>query len=79
MTPSSLSLRQSGTLASVSAIAAMLRTQIEAADKAAGGKVFGQMLNAPGKSIPPCTHSFAEVKAFYRWLDVDPGSLGGES
>ena len=39
MTPQNLSRRQFGALASVSAIAAMLQTQIEAADKAAGGKV----------------------------------------
>jgi len=37
MNPPSFSRRQFGTLASVSAIAAMLQTQIEAADKAAGG------------------------------------------
>ena len=37
MTPTHLSRRQFGTLASVSAIAAMLRSQIEAADTAAAG------------------------------------------
>jgi hypothetical protein len=34
-------------------------------------KVFSQMLNAPGKSIPQCSRSVAEAKAFYRLLDVD--------
>jgi hypothetical protein len=34
-------------------------------------KVLGLMLNSPGKSIPQCTHSVAEAKAFYRLLDVD--------
>jgi Transposase DNA-binding len=32
-------------------------------------QVFGHMLNSPGKSIPQCTHSVAEAKAFYRLLD----------
>jgi hypothetical protein len=32
-------------------------------------KVFGQMLNAPGKSIPQCSHSAGEAKAFYRLLN----------
>ena len=34
-------------------------------------KVFGQMLNSPGKSIPQCTRSAGEAKAFYRLLDVE--------
>jgi len=34
-------------------------------------KVFGQMLNSPGMSIPQCTGSLAEAKAFYRLLDND--------
>ncbi len=34
-------------------------------------QVFGLMLNSPGKSIPQCTHSVAEAKAFYRLLDHD--------
>lgn len=32
-------------------------------------KVFNHMLNSPGKSIPQCTNSVAEAKAFYRLLD----------
>lgn len=34
-------------------------------------KALAQMLNSPGKSIPQCTHSVAEAKAFYRLLDTD--------
>ena len=34
-------------------------------------KVFNQMLNSPGKSIPQCSRSVAEAKAFYRLLDVE--------
>jgi hypothetical protein len=34
-------------------------------------KAFTQMLNAPGKSIPQCSPSVAEAKAFYRLLDVE--------
>ena len=34
-------------------------------------KVFSQMLNSPGKSIPQCSRSVAEAKAFYRLLDVE--------
>ncbi|WP_395747569.1 IS4 family transposase [Prosthecobacter sp.] len=34
-------------------------------------KVFTQMLNSPGKSIPQCSRSVAEAKAFYRLLDVE--------
>lgn len=33
-------------------------------------RAFSQMLNSPGKSIPQCTRSVAEAKAFYRLLDV---------
>lgn len=33
-------------------------------------KAFSQMLNTPGSSIPQCSRSFAEAKAFYRLLDV---------
>ena len=52
MTPSNLSRRQFGTLASVSAIAAMLQSQIEAADKAAGGKVRHSACKWCYKDIP---------------------------
>lgn len=54
MTPSMLSRRQFGTLASVSAIAAMLRAQVEAADKAAGsaGKVKHSVCKWCYKQIP---------------------------
>ncbi len=52
MTPTHLSRRQFGTLASVSAIAAMLRSQIEAADKAAGGKVRHSVCKWCYKEIP---------------------------
>jgi hypothetical protein len=34
-------------------------------------RVFSQMLNSPGKSIPQCSRSVAEAKAFYRLLDVE--------
>lgn len=34
-------------------------------------KVFSQMLNAPGLSIPQCSSSLAQAKAFYRLLDVE--------
>jgi hypothetical protein len=34
-------------------------------------KVFNQMRNSPGKSIPQCSRSVAEAKAFYRLLDVE--------
>jgi len=34
-------------------------------------KVFSQMLNSPGKSIPQCSRSVAQAKAFYRLLDVE--------
>ncbi|MFM7605577.1 MAG: hydroxypyruvate isomerase family protein [Prosthecobacter sp.] len=47
-----LSRRQFGTLASVSALAAMLQTQIEAADKAAGGKVRHSACRWCYKDIP---------------------------
>ena len=52
MSPSNLSRRQFGTLASVSAIAAMLQSQIEAADKAAGGKVRHSACKWCYKDIP---------------------------
>ena len=52
MTPSNLTRRQFGTLASVSAIAAMLQTQIEAADKAVGGKVRHSACKWCYKEIP---------------------------
>ncbi len=53
MNPTHLSRRQFGTLASVSAIAAMLRSQIEAADKAAaGGKVRHSVCKWCYKQIP---------------------------
>lgn len=34
-------------------------------------KAFSQMLNAPGASIPQCSSSLAQAKAFYRLLDVE--------
>jgi hypothetical protein len=34
-------------------------------------KVFSQMLNSPGTSIPQCSASVSEAKAFYRLLDAD--------
>jgi hypothetical protein len=34
-------------------------------------QAFSQMLNAPGASIPQCSSSPAEAKAFYRLLDVE--------
>lgn len=34
-------------------------------------KVFSQMLSSPGKSIPQCSRSVAEAKAFYRLLNVE--------
>jgi len=34
-------------------------------------KAFSQMLNTPGSSIPQCSSSVAEAKAFYRLLDVE--------
>lgn len=34
-------------------------------------KVFSQMLNTPGASIPQCSASVGEAKAFYRLLDTD--------
>ena len=52
MSPSNLSRRQFGTLASVSAIAAMLQTHLEAADKAAGGKVRHSVCKWCYKDIP---------------------------
>ena len=52
MTPQNLSRRQFGTLASVSAIAAMLQTQLSAAEKAAGGKVRHSVCKWCYKDIP---------------------------
>lgn len=52
MTPPTFSRRQFGTLASVSAIAAMLQTQLSAADKAAGGKVKHSVCKWCYKDIP---------------------------
>ncbi|MFY7866796.1 IS4 family transposase, partial [Roseateles sp.] len=34
-------------------------------------KAFSQMLNAPGASIPQCSSSLAQAKAFYRLLNVE--------
>lgn len=51
MNPTPLSRRQFGTL-SVSAVAAMLQTQLEAADKAAGGKVRHSVCKWCYKDIP---------------------------
>ena len=54
MTPSSLSRRQFGTLASVSAIAAMLQSQLGAADKAASQRGKQSMPSGvPAKAKKP--------------------------